>query len=150
MFKKSKKNAPKVNKPKYSDLKDVVTQITVENADLDVLKSMFKYALPEIGRQIAKNQGYNANQLTKAAGISAEIVNKIDQSTPIYGNLRNLIAEHLGFGVSSWPTGSNPGCYQQVDLEDLYDNHDLEVELHLVITRKPIDKDLAAKKYGIK
>ena len=150
MFKKTKKNALKVNKPKYSDLKDVVTQITVENTDLDVLKSMFKYALPEIGRQIAKNNGYNSNQLTKAASISAEIVNKIDQSTPVYGDLRKLIAEHLGYGVSSWPTGAGAGCYQQVDLEDLYERHDFEVELHLVITRKPIDKDLALKKYGVK
>lgn len=145
-----KKIAPKVNKPKYSDLKDVVTQISVENADLDVLKSMFKYALPEIGRQIAKNNGYEATKLTKAAGISAQIVNKIDEATPYYGNLRTLIAEHLGFGVSSWPTGEGPGCYQTVDLEDLYDNHNLEVELHLVITRKPINKDLAVKKYGVK
>lgn len=145
-----KKIAPKVNKPKYSDLKDVVTQISVENAELDVLKSMFRYALPEIGRQIAKNSGYEANKLTKAAGISAQIVSKIDESTPIYGNLRNAIAEHLGFGVSSWPTEAGAGCYQTVDLEDLYDNHNLEVELHLVITRKPIDKDLALKKYGVK
>lgn len=145
-----KKIGPKVNKPKYSDLKDVVTQISVENTDLDVLKAMFKYALPEIGRQIAKNNGWQGTQLTKAASVSAEIVNKIDQATPIYGNLRNLIAEHLGYGVSSWPTGAGAGCYQQVDLEDLYDNHNLEVELHLVITRKPIDKELALKKYGVK
>ena len=145
-----KKVAPKVNKPKYSDLKDVVTQITVENTDLDVLKSMFKYALPEIGRQIAKGHGYHANQLTKAAKISAEIVNRIDDATPVYGNLRDMIANHLGYGVKTWPTGAGAGCYQTVDLEDLYDNHNLEVELHLVITRKPIDKDLATKKYGIK
>ena len=145
-----KKIAPKVNKPKYSDLKDVVTQISVENADLDVIKSTFKYALPEIGRQIAKNNGYHGSLLTKAASISSQIVGKIDEATPIYGNLRSMIAEHLGFSVSSWPTGQGPGCYLTVDLEDLYDNHNLEVELHLVITRKPIDKDLALKKYGIK
>lgn len=150
MFKKIKKNALKVNKPKYSDLKDVVTQITVENTDLDIIKSTFKYALPEIGRQIAKNNGYEATKLTKAAGISAEIVNRIDQATPIYGNLRDMIANHLGYGVKTWPTGAGEGCYQTVDLEDLYDNHNLEVELHIVITRKPIDKDLAAKKYGVK
>ena len=145
-----KKIAPKVNKPKYSDLKDVVTQISVENADLDVIKSTFKYALPEIGRQIAKNNGYHGSLLTKAASIASQIVGKIDEATPIYGNLRSMIAEHLGFSVSSWPTGQGPGCYLTVDLEDLYDNHNLEVELHLVITRKPIDKDLALKKYGIK
>jgi len=145
-----KKIAPKVNKPKYSDLKDVVTQISVENTDLDVIKSTFKYALPEIGRQIAKGNGYQGGLLTKAASISAQIVDKIDTATPLYGNLRSLIAEHLGYTVSSWPTGEGPGCYQTVDLEDLYDNHNLEVELHLVITRKPIDKDLALKKYGVK
>ena len=145
-----KKTALKVNKPKYSELKDVVTQISVEDADLDVIKSTFKYALPEIGRQIAKNNGYEATKLTKAAGISAEIVNRIDQSTPIYGNLRNLIADHLGYSVSSWANPAGTGCYQTVDLEDLYDNHNLEVELHLVITRKPIPKDLALKKYGVK
>lgn len=145
-----KKIALKVNKPKYSDLKDVVTQISVEDTDLDVIKSTFKYALPEIGRQIAKNNGWQGNQLTKAASIASQIVGKIDEATPIYGNLRNAIAEHLGFGVSSWPTGAGAGCYQTVDLEDLYDNHNLEVELHLVITRKPIDKDLALKKYGVK
>ena len=145
-----KKIAPKVNKPKYSDLKDVVTQISVENADLDVIKSTFKFALPEIGRQIAKGNGYQGVVLTKAAGISAQIVNKIDEATPFYGNLRTLIAEHLGFSVGSWPTGEGPGCYQTVDLEDLYDNHNLEVELHLVITRKPIDKELALRKYGVK
>jgi len=145
-----KKIAPKVNKPKYSDLKDVVTQISVENTDLDVLKSMFKYSLPEIGRQIAKNNGWNGTQLTKAASISAEIVNKIDQSTPIYSNLRDSIADHLGYSVKTWPTGAGAGCYQTVDLEDLYDNHNLKVELHLVITRKPIDKETALKKYGVK
>lgn len=145
-----KKIAPKVNKPKYSDLKDVVTQISVENTDLDVLKSMFRYALPEIGRQIAKNNGYEATKLTKAAGISAQIVSKIDESTPIYSNLRDLIADHLGYSVKTWPTGAGAGCYQTVDLEDLYDNHNLKVELHLVITRKPIDKDAALKKYGVK
>ena len=145
-----KKIAPKVNKPKYSDLKDIVTQISVENTDLDVIRSTFKYALPEIGRQIAKNNGYHGNLLTKAASIASQIVGKIDEATPIYGNLRSMIAEHLGFSVSSWPTGQGPGCYLTVDLEDLYDNHNLEVELHLVITRKPIDKDLALKKYGIK
>ncbi len=145
-----KKIAPKVNKPKYSDLKDVVTQISVENVDVDVIKSTFKYALPEIGRQIAKNNGYQSNQLTKAASISSQIVGKIDDAMPYHSNLRSLIAEHLGFGVSSWSTGAGPGCYQTVDLEDLYDNHNIEVELHIVITRKPIEKELALKKYGVK
>jgi hypothetical protein len=145
-----KKIAPKVSKPKYSDLKDVVTQISVEDTNLEVIKSTFKYALPEIGRQIAKNNGYQGALLTKAASISAQIVDKIDTATPLYTNLRSLIAEHLGYAVSSWPTEAGAGCYQTVDLEDLYDNHNLEVELHLVITRKPIDKDLALKKYGVK
>lgn len=145
-----KKEVLKVNKPKYSDLKDVVTQISVEDVDLDVIKASFKFALPEIGRQISKQNGYYGSTLTKAARIVSEVVNKIDQATPLYGNLRNLIAEHLGFGVSTWPTGAGAGCYQTVDLEDLYDNHDLQVEMHIVITRKPIDKDLALKKYGIK
>lgn len=145
-----KKEVLKVNKPKYSDLKDVVTQISVEDVNLDVIKSTFKFALPEIGRQISKQNGYMGNVLTKAARVASEVVNKIDQATPLYGNLRNAIAEHLGFGVSTWPTEAGAGCYQTVDLEDLYDNHDLQVEMHIVITRKPIDKDLALKKYGIK
>lgn len=145
-----KKEVLKVNKPKYSDLKDVVTQISVEDVDLDVIKSTFKFALPEIGRQIAKNNGYHGNLLTKAARIASEIVNRIDQTTPLYGNLRDALAEHLGFATKSWPTDAGLGCYSTVDLEDLYDNHNLQVEMHVVITRKPIDKELALKKYGIK
>lgn len=145
-----KKTALKVNKPKYSDLKDVVTQISVEDTSVAVITSLFKYALPEIGRQIAKNNGWQGNTLTKAASITSQIVSKLDDATPIYGNLRSMIAEHLGFSVGSWPTGQGAGCYQQVDLEDLYDNHNLEVELHIVVTRKPISKEDALKKYGVK
>jgi hypothetical protein len=149
MFKKNKKNALKAGKPKYSDLKEIVTQVTV-SADIETVKNTFKFALPEIGRQIAKSNNYYGNMLVKASGIASSIVQKIDDVTPNYHGLRHYLATELGFAEQSWQVDGTAQCYQRVDLEDLYDNHDLEVELHVVVTRKPISKEQALAKYGIK
>jgi hypothetical protein len=149
MFKNNKKNKLKTGFPKYSDLKEIVTQVTIADADLDSLRNTFKYAIPEIGRQIAKSNGYHMSDLIKASGIASSVVTKIDDVTPPYHGLREFLSKALGFGEQSWPT-KNGQCYQRVDLEDLYDHNNLEVELHVVITRKPINKDLALKKYGVK
>ncbi len=149
MFKSNKKNGLKTGFPKYSDLKEIVTQFTIADADLDSLKDTFKYAIPEIGRQIAKSNGYHMSSLIKASGIASSVVTKIDDVTPPYHGLREFLSKALGFGEQSWPT-RNGQCYQRVDLEDLYDNNNLQVELHVVVTRKPISKQNALAKYGIK
>lgn len=149
MFRKNKKNAPKVGKPKYSDLKEIVTQITIDT-DIETVKNTFKFALPEIGRQIAKSNNYYGNQLVKASGVASSVVQKIDDVTPVYHELREFIAKELNFAEQSWQVTGTTQCYTRCDLEDLYDNNNVEVELHVVVTRKPISKEQALAKYGIK
>jgi hypothetical protein len=144
MFKKSKKL--KTEFPKYSDLRDVVTQTSL-SVDVDTLKTVFRNALPEIGRQLSKNN-YNHASLTKAAGIAAAVTEKLQDVTPMYGDLRSFLAKELGFGQEQWTT--NSACYGRLDLEDLFDNNNIDVELHVVVTRKPISKEDAYKKYGVK
>lgn len=148
MFKKNKKKALKVGKPKYSDLKDIVTQVTVES-DIETIKHTFKFSLPEIGRQIAKANNYYGNTLVKASGVASSIVQKIDDITPTYYELRQYLAKELGLAEQQWDVAGSE-CYRRVDIEDLYDNSNLEVELHVVVTRKPISKEQALAKYGIK
>lgn len=149
MFKKFKKNALKTGIPKYSDLKEIVTQITISDTTLESVRDTFKYALPEIGRQIAKGNGYHNNDLIKSSNIASSVFTKINDVTPNYHELRQFLATELGFAEQSWPTRNNQ-CYQRVDLEDLYDHNNLEVELHIVIRRKPISKENAVAKYGLK
>jgi len=148
MFKKNKKKALKVGKPKYSDLKNIVTQVTVES-DIETIKNTFKFSLPEIGRQIAKSNSYYGNTLVKASGVASSIVQKIDDLTPTYYELRQYLATELGLAEQQWDL-TGPQCYKRVDIEDLYDNANLEVELHVIVTRKPISKEQALAKYGIK
>tara|TARA_R110000868_G_scaffold27332_3_gene103972 strand:- start:49 stop:495 length:447 start_codon:yes stop_codon:yes gene_type:complete len=148
MFRKNKKSLKK-GIPKYSDLKEIVTQMTVEETNLDAITSTFKFALPEIGRQISKSNGYHMPTLIKSSGIASSILQKIQDVTPSYTELRQFIADELGFAEQQWQLNGSR-CYQRVDLEDLYNNHDLKIDLHVVITRKPISKEDALTKYGIK
>ena len=63
----------------------------------------------------------------------------------MYIELRSHIARELGFGQDQWTTSNS--CYGRLDIEDLFDNHNLEVELHVVVTRKPISKEDALEEY---
>jgi hypothetical protein len=148
MFRKNKKSL-KTGIPKYSDLKEIVAQITIAETDLNAISQTFKSALPEIGRQISKNNGYNTSTLIKSTGIASSILQKIQDVTPSYHELRQFIADELGFAEQQWPSKGS-SCYQRLDIEDLYNNHELKVDLHVVVTRKPISKEDALAKYGIK
>lgn len=149
MAKKTNSKTLKVGFPKYSDIRDIVSQFTIVDSDMESIKAMFRFSLPEIGRQIAKNNGYNTSTLVKASGIASSIVTKMEDVSLVYSDLRQFIATELGFAEQTWQI-KNSQCYQRLDLEDLYNNHNLEVELHVVVTRKTISREDALKKYGVK
>jgi hypothetical protein len=136
--------------PKLNQLKDIERLYSLD-MDNQTFSNIVSYAVPEVGRQIAK--GGNATRFHKtiqALGNLADINNDFDELTNFYHS-KQLIAQELGFTDSSWQRVTDP-CDPRsglnTDFDDLYER-DLEVEI-VVHVRRKLKTKACLTQYGIK
>jgi hypothetical protein len=136
--------------PKLNQLKDIERLYSLD-MDNQTFSNIVSYAVPEVGRQIAK--GGNATRFHKtiqALGNLAEINNDFDNLNSFYES-KNLIAQELGFADSHWQRSvdqCDPRHNLNTDFDDLYER-ELEVEI-VVHVRRKLKSKACLTQYGIK
>jgi hypothetical protein len=123
--------------PKAKELKDITKQIEITTDSAEKVAMIFKYAVVELGRQIAKQ--WSGNGVVSAAGIAAQVNELINDSSVGFANsyqFRNMLSEEYGIQYN-WTTVDNCGNLQSVDSGDLYE--DTEVRIIIQLERKVKD-----------
>ena len=136
--------------PKLSQLKDIERLYSLDMSN-QTFSNIVSYAVPEIGRQIAK--GGNATRFhstIQALGSLSNINEDFDNLTNFYES-KNVIAKELGFAESHWQRvvdHCNPNGSLNTDFDDLYER-ELEVEI-VVHVRRKLKSKACLTQYGIK
>lgn len=137
--------------PKFNQLKDIVRQYNL-NLSLTDIQRLVAYAVPELGKQLAKNGNtrYFADTIQNIGKLT-EITEDAESLTSYMGNARNeAIQKDLGFQDFRWENKTNDcGMMRScADLDDLYESN-LEVEIAIVVRRKVKPKECLTV-YGVK
>ena len=132
--------------PKLRDVKDFDTQINISVDDVESLKRAFDAAIPQLGRELAKNSvHYYTKQLMSATSLAADASLVLTEHTDLgYNAKRDLLAKEAGYESSTWTVTDKCGNYKCFDWDDLYEK-DTEVEVIVRISRKAKSKDELAK-----
>ena len=136
--------------PKLRELKDLDQQINIPLASAAALKQAFDSAIPQLGRELAKQyHTYGRKSVLDATSLAADasiaLTDTVDRG---YHGRNNVLAEAAGYEDESWTVTDKCGNTTRVTWNDLYES-DEEVEIIVRISRKVKDaKELA--KAGVK
>ncbi len=137
--------------PKLNQLKDIERLYSL-GIDNHIFSQIVGYAIPEVGRQIAKGGNVaRFNKTIQALGALSDVTSDFEELTHYYTS-KQLIAQELGFNDASWQQNVGSNCDSNGslnrDFDDLYER-DLEVEIVVHVRRKLKTKACLAQ-YGIK
>jgi hypothetical protein len=145
MAKKTTVKAIKTGVPKRKDLKDFDQQFNIVGTNVETLKLVFQHAIPQLGRELAKNNHYgNARtQLMSAAGLASDAYAAIDGSkADSHYQLLEAVATEAGYERDRWTVTDKCGNSKVFSWDDLYGNTEVEVVIR-VSTKLKDDKTLA-------
>jgi hypothetical protein len=149
MFKgKKKQEVLKAGIPKAKDLRDYESIISLTVDDIDVLEKALAAAVPEIGRQMAKANGWNSagnmKVLTVATNLNSAIGNL--ECRQYHGKAREYAAFNK-YDSTTWNAKDKCNNETRNDFDDLYE--DVEYEVIIRATAKLKDRNELAKR-GVK
>ena len=132
--------------PKLRDVKDLDNQINIDIDSLESLKRVFDAAVPQLGRELAKNgPHYYTKQAMSATSLAADASVVLSDYTELgYNGVRDSLAKNSGYEHQVWTVTDKCGNTKSFDWSDLYENN-VEVELIVRISRKALSKDELAK-----
>lgn len=148
MFKKDKKVVLKAGIPKARDLKDYESIISLTVDDIDLLEKALASAVPEIGRQMAKNNGWNAAANMKVLTVATSLDSAINQlgCRQYHGKAREY-AEFNKYDSTTWNAKDKCSNETRNDFDDLYESPEYEIIIRA--TAKLKDRNELAKR-GVK
>lgn len=136
--------------PKLREVKDFDQQINISLNSVEALKQAFDAAIPQLGRELAKQyNAYGKKAALDATSLAADVSIALAPITDTgYHGRINSLALAAGYEAESWTVTDKCGNTTRVDWDDLY-QADTEVELVVRISRKAKDaKEL--NKAGVK
>ena len=130
--------------PKLRDVKDFDVVYSVETQNVEALREAFKAAIPQLGRELAKQNGYNNSLLTEATGVAVTMSSALGSIAGAgYYSVQNELAQAAGYEYESWTVTNKCGDTKRFDWSDLYEPG-TEVEVVIRVTKKVKSaKDLA-------
>ena len=148
MFKKDKKVVLKTGIPKARDLKDYESIISLTVDDIDLLEKALSSAVPEIGRQMAKNNGWNASANMKVLTVATSLDSAINQlGCRQYHEKAREYAAFNKFESTTWNATDKCNNQTRNDFEELYESPEYEIIIRA--TAKLKDRNELAKR-GVK
>lgn len=136
--------------PKLREVKDFDQQINISLDNVEALKQAFDSAIPQLGRELAKQyNAYGKKAALDATRLAADMSIALSPITDTgYHGRINALALAAGYEAESWTVTDKCGNTKRVDWDDLYEDGS-EVELVIRISRKLKDvKEL--NKSGVK
>lgn len=124
--------------PKAKDLEDISRTVEVTASNTTNLENIFKYAVVELGRQIAKQ--WAGKDLVAAAGLAAELNEAVNRAELGFDNnyqFRNLLNNEYNLPYD-WTIVDNCGNTKHIDSNDLYEDTVVKFVIH--VERKVKDK----------
>ena len=148
MFKKNKKVVFKNGVPKASDLKDYEAIISLTVDDIDLLEKALAAAVPEIGRQMVKANGWNAASHMKVLTVATSLDGAIN--TLACRQYHGKALEYASFNKyesTTWNAKDKCNNETRNDFDDLYESPEYEIIVRA--TAKLKDRNELAKR-GVK
>ena len=144
-------NAKKVFKvgiPKAKDLKDYESIINFDVNSIDNFQRVLASAVPEIGRQMAKNNGWSPETHMKVLNIATSLSSALDEvGVNSYHKQAREFAEYNQYEGNSWNATDKCGNSSRNDFQDLYEQPEYEIIIRA--TAKLKDRNELAKR-GVK
>ena len=148
MFKKNKKDVIKTGIPKAKDLKDYESIISLTVDDIDLLEKALAAAVPEIGRQMAKANGWNSASHMKVWTIATSRDAAINGlGCRQYHEQAREYSFFNKYDSPAWNATDKCGNATRNDFQDLYESPEYEVIIRA--TSKLKDRNELAKR-GVK
>lgn len=144
MGKKNDVTVLKKGAPKLREVKDFDAIYSVDVHDVSALREVFKAAIPQLGRELAKNHGYSNTVLTNATGIAVTMSGTLASVADAgYYSQQDELAQAAGYERDSWTVTNKCGDTKRFDWSDLYEPG-TEVEVVIRVSKKlKSAKDLA-------
>ena len=134
--------------PKAKDLKDYESIISLDLNSIDNFHKVLSSAVPEIGRQMAKNNGWSAETHMKVLNIATSLSSALDEvGVNSYHKQAREFAEYNEYESNSWNATDKCGNETRNDFQDLYDQPEYEIVIRA--TAKLKDRNELAKR-GVK
>jgi hypothetical protein len=149
MFKgKKKQGVLKNGVPKARDLKDYEAIISLTVDDIDLLEKALAAAVPEIGRQMAKANGWNSASNMKVLTVATSLNGAINAlGCRQYHEQAREYALFNKYDSTSWNATDKCGNATRNDFQDLYESPEYEVIIRA--TSKLKDRNELGKR-GVK
>lgn len=142
------KKTLKTGVPKASQLKDYESTINLTLSNIDNFSKVLTFAVPELGRQMAKNNGWNGDVYMKVLNVATSINSALDEvGVSSYHKQANEFASFNEYDSCSWNAKDKCGNETRNDFQDLYDAPEYEIIIRA--TAKLKDRNELAKR-GVK
>jgi len=140
----------KTGAPKFKDLKEFEQVIVVEGSNLDQFQNVLTYALPELGRKLARvhyesGKSELVNSINLATSINIALNDQIEVSN--YHQQRRVLSKHNGFEDTTWTTTDKCNTTRTSDFQDLYETPKYEIIVRVVV---PLKSKEELTKLGVK
>jgi len=143
-----KNNVLKAGIPKAKDLKDYESIISLTVDDIDLLEKALSSAVPEIGRQMAKANGWNSTLNMKVLTVATSLDAAINQlGCRQYHEQAREYAAFNKYDSATWNAKDKCNNETRNDFQDLYESAEYEVIIRA--TAKLKDRNELAKR-GVK
>jgi len=134
--------------PKASQLKDYESLISLTVDNIDHFGKVLTSSVPEIGRQMAKNNGWSSETHMKVLSVATSLDSALDNvGISIYHKQARELAEFNKFDNCAWNATDKCGNETRNDFQDLYENPEYEIIIRA--TAKLKDRNELSKR-GIK
>ena len=138
----------KTGVPKASQLKDYEYLISLEINNIDHFSKVLTSAVPEIGRQMAKANGWNGDGNMKTLSVATSISSAIDHvGVRQYHEKAREYAAFNKFESTTWNATDKCNNQTRNDFEELYESPEYEIIIRA--TAKLKDRNELAKR-GVK
>ena len=138
----------KTGVPKANQLKDYEYLISLEINNIDHFSKVLTSAVPEIGRQMAKANGWNGDGNMKTLSVATSINSALDHvGVSSYHQQAREYAAFNEFDSSAWNATDKCGNETRNDFQDLYEQPEYEIIIRA--TAKLKDRNELAKR-GVK
>jgi len=142
------KKALKSGVPKAIQLKDYESLISLTVDNIDHFGKVLTSAVPEIGRQMAKANGWNGDGNMKTLSIATSLNSALENvGISTYHKQAKELAEFNEFDNCAWNAVDKCGNETRNDFQDLYEN--AEYEIIIRATAKLKDRPTLSK-LGVK